>query len=64
MTNQKYINHSYDAVLIISKYNEKTPEFNAVLDKVKNKNEVLRLKLETKEEKAWIKSYFELKSKE
>lgn len=37
-------------------------DFLIILDK--NKNEVLRLKLETKEEKAWIKSYFELKSKE
>ena len=32
-----------------------------VLDK--NKNEVSRLKLETIEEKAWVESYFELKSK-
>ena len=35
--------------------------FLIILDK--NKNEVSRLKLETIEEKAWVESYFELKSK-
>ena len=58
MTNPKYINHSYDAVLIITKYNEKTPEFNVMLDKIRNKNEVLaELEFQMMIHYAWSMAY-------